>query len=68
MYQLSVLLQYFVHTFPIVEEHMKKAVGDTLFQLFMVSVPFLQVSMALRAQSVFHGCRDWTFFKKSSLQ
>ncbi|XP_035393880.1 armadillo-like helical domain containing protein 1 isoform X4 [Cygnus atratus] len=31
----SISLKYFVHTFPFVEEHVKKAVGDTLFQLFM---------------------------------
>uniref|UniRef100_A0A8C3C5E4 Armadillo like helical domain containing 1 n=1 Tax=Cairina moschata TaxID=8855 RepID=A0A8C3C5E4_CAIMO len=33
----SISLKYFVHTFPFVEEHVKKAVGDTLFQLFMDS-------------------------------
>ncbi|XP_032048137.1 armadillo-like helical domain containing protein 1 [Aythya fuligula] len=33
----SISLKYFVHTFPFAEEHMKKAVGDTLFQLFMDS-------------------------------
>ncbi|XP_040421892.1 armadillo-like helical domain containing protein 1 isoform X4 [Cygnus olor] len=33
----SISLKYFVHTFPFVEEHIKKAVGDTLFQLLMDS-------------------------------
>ncbi|NWZ20384.1 ARMD1 protein, partial [Asarcornis scutulata] len=33
----SISLKYFAHTFPFVEEHMKNAVGDALFQLFMDS-------------------------------
>ncbi|XP_068809022.1 armadillo-like helical domain containing protein 1 isoform X4 [Struthio camelus] len=35
--QASISLEYFVRTFPFVEEHMRMAVGDTLFQLFMDS-------------------------------
>ncbi|PKK19242.1 armadillo-like helical domain containing protein 1 isoform X1 [Columba livia] len=33
----SISLQYFVHTFPFVEEGVKKALGHTLFQQFMDS-------------------------------
>ncbi|XP_076196449.1 armadillo-like helical domain containing protein 1 isoform X2 [Aptenodytes patagonicus] len=33
----SISLEYFVHTFPIVEECVKKALGHTLFQRFMDS-------------------------------
>ncbi|KAM6080797.1 armadillo-like helical domain containing protein 1 [Theristicus caerulescens] len=33
----SVSLEYFVHTFPFVEEYVKKALGHTLFQRFMDS-------------------------------
>ncbi|NXK54662.1 ARMD1 protein, partial [Chauna torquata] len=33
----SISLEYFVRTFPFVEEHVRKAVGHTLFQLFMDS-------------------------------
>ncbi|XP_039341326.1 armadillo-like helical domain containing protein 1 [Mauremys reevesii] len=35
--QASISLEYFVRTFPIVEEHVRKATGETLFQLFMVN-------------------------------
>uniref|UniRef100_A0A8C8RZI7 Armadillo like helical domain containing 1 n=1 Tax=Pelusios castaneus TaxID=367368 RepID=A0A8C8RZI7_9SAUR len=35
--QASITLEYFVLTFPIVEEHVRKATGETLFQLFMVN-------------------------------
>lgn len=30
----SISLEYFVRMYPFVEEHVRKAVGDTLFQLF----------------------------------
>ncbi|NXW20723.1 ARMD1 protein, partial [Circaetus pectoralis] len=33
----SISLEYFVHTFPFVEEYVKKALGHTLFQHFMDS-------------------------------
>ncbi|XP_062437715.1 armadillo-like helical domain containing protein 1 [Rhea pennata] len=35
--QASISLEYFVRTFPFVEEHVRMTVGDTLFQLFMDS-------------------------------
>ncbi|XP_074858862.1 armadillo-like helical domain containing protein 1 isoform X2 [Carettochelys insculpta] len=35
--QASVTLEHFVRTFPIVEEHVRKATGETLFHLFMPS-------------------------------
>uniref|UniRef100_A0A674I152 Armadillo like helical domain containing 1 n=1 Tax=Terrapene triunguis TaxID=2587831 RepID=A0A674I152_9SAUR len=35
--QASITLEYFVRTFPIVEQHVRKATGETLFQLFMVN-------------------------------
>ncbi|NXI39884.1 ARMD1 protein, partial [Galbula dea] len=35
----SISLEYFVHTFPFVEECVKKALGHTLFQHFMVNIP-----------------------------
>lgn len=68
-HQLSVLLQYFVHTFPFVEECVKAALGHTLFQHFMVNMPPLWgLLAALGPWSVLQGCRDKIFFhKKSSL-
>ncbi|XP_074122227.1 armadillo-like helical domain containing protein 1 isoform X3 [Sminthopsis crassicaudata] len=41
----SLTLEYFVQTFPIVEEHVHKAMGDTLFQLFMDHVEDLYLNM-----------------------
>ncbi|MBN3302323.1 ARMD1 protein, partial [Amia calva] len=35
--QASLALEYFVRTYPVVEEHVHKAMGDTLFELFLVS-------------------------------
>ncbi|XP_029889134.1 armadillo-like helical domain containing protein 1 isoform X1 [Aquila chrysaetos chrysaetos] len=65
----SISLEYFVHTFPFVEECVKKALGHTLFQHFMVSLPPLWgLLVALGPWSVLQGCRDWiSFHKKSNL-
>ncbi|XP_027693725.1 armadillo-like helical domain containing protein 1 isoform X2 [Vombatus ursinus] len=38
-------LQYFVQTFPIVEEHVHMAMGDTLFELFMSNAEDLYMNM-----------------------
>ena len=32
------LIQYLASTFPIVDENIREAMGDTLYQLFMVSL------------------------------
>ena len=33
----SLLFQYFCRSFPIVDEHCREAMGETLYELFMVS-------------------------------
>ncbi|XP_039341803.1 armadillo-like helical domain containing protein 1 isoform X2 [Mauremys reevesii] len=43
--QASISLEYFVRTFPIVEEHVRKATGETLFQLFMRDAKTLYMNM-----------------------
>ncbi|XP_074923674.1 armadillo-like helical domain containing protein 1 isoform X2 [Chelonoidis abingdonii] len=43
--QASISLEYFVQTFPIVEEHVRKATGETLFQLFMRDAKTLYMKM-----------------------
>uniref|UniRef100_A0A8C4L1G7 Armadillo like helical domain containing 1 n=1 Tax=Equus asinus TaxID=9793 RepID=A0A8C4L1G7_EQUAS len=37
--QASLTLQYFVQTFPVVEQHVRKSMGEELYQLFLVSAP-----------------------------
>lgn len=34
-------LQYFVQLFPLVEEHVRRSMGQKLYELFLVSVPNL---------------------------
>ncbi|XP_027693724.1 armadillo-like helical domain containing protein 1 isoform X1 [Vombatus ursinus] len=41
----SLTLEYFVQTFPIVEEHVHMAMGDTLFELFMSNAEDLYMNM-----------------------
>ncbi|XP_016285295.2 armadillo-like helical domain containing protein 1 isoform X1 [Monodelphis domestica] len=41
----SLTLEYFVQTFPVVEEHVHKALGDTLFNLFMSNAEELYINM-----------------------
>ncbi|XP_068949439.1 armadillo-like helical domain containing protein 1 [Petaurus breviceps papuanus] len=41
----SLTLEYFVQTFPIVEEHVHMAMGDTLFELFMSNAEDLYINM-----------------------
>ncbi|XP_034635414.1 armadillo-like helical domain containing protein 1 isoform X4 [Trachemys scripta elegans] len=43
--QASITLEYFVRTFPIVEQHVRKATGETLFQLFMRDAKTLYMNM-----------------------
>ncbi|XP_048717307.1 armadillo-like helical domain containing protein 1 isoform X4 [Caretta caretta] len=43
--QASIALEYFVRTFPIVEEHVRKATGERLFQLFMRDAKTLYMNM-----------------------
>lgn len=33
------LMQYFVQLFPLVEEHVRRSMGEKLYELFLVSVP-----------------------------
>ncbi|XP_036611355.1 armadillo-like helical domain containing protein 1 [Trichosurus vulpecula] len=41
----SLTLEYFVQTFPIVEEHVHMAMGDSLFELFMSNAEDLYMNM-----------------------
>lgn len=34
------LPQYFVQMFPVVEEHVRKSMGEELYKLFLVSAPY----------------------------
>ncbi|XP_065409781.1 armadillo-like helical domain containing protein 1 isoform X4 [Chrysemys picta bellii] len=43
--QASITLEYFVRTFPMVEQHVRKATGETLFQLFMRDAKTLYMNM-----------------------
>ena len=37
IHNYSLLFQYFCRSFPIVDEHCREAMGETLYELFMVS-------------------------------
>ncbi|KYO46430.1 armadillo-like helical domain containing protein 1 [Alligator mississippiensis] len=43
--QASITLAHFVQTFPVVEEHVRKAIGEPLFQLFMGDPKSLYMNM-----------------------
>lgn len=50
--------QYFVQTFPVVEDHVRKSMGEELYQLFLVSVPRPpQTAVPSHTSGLSAGCR-----------
>nr|XP_036877856.1 armadillo-like helical domain containing protein 1 isoform X2 [Manis javanica] len=56
--QASLTLEYFVQTFPVVEDHVRKSMGEELYQLFLVSVPRPpQTAVPSHTSGLSAGCR-----------
>ncbi|XP_062412517.1 adenine DNA glycosylase [Sardina pilchardus] len=53
--QASLALEHFVQTYPLVEEHVRRAMGQTLFQLFMLNAEILYMKMDEIQADILHS-------------